>query len=203
MVALLRVTDMNEDYWPPFLDLLDSDPDRAFAEFYRFAVALLRKKPPRLLAGLSKEDREDFIHDFIYHCVKDGFQVLRQYRPMGRPFAVWLYAIACNKCVDFVRSKGRSPRQVSIHEDADGKGLENLLADPQEGPEGKLEKSELVDIVSKGISMVGEYCQLLLNMAADGLKPKEMARLLGLSEDQNKKVSDDLRYCKEKMMKQK
>ena len=55
--------------------------------------------------------------------------------------------------------------------------------------------------MKKIISRLDEKCRLLLEMAADELSIKEMVRLLRLSPDQNKKVSDDLRYCRKKLKK--
>jgi RNA polymerase sigma factor (sigma-70 family) len=185
--------------WPQFLDLLDADPDTAFADFYRFAFGTLSTATPRAIRSLNSDDRQDLIQDVIYHCVREDFHVLRQYVDKGKPFAVWLYAIAHNVCLDHFRAQERNPDVTSVHEDASGTGLENVLSDRHNHSQNKPELLELVAIVKKTLGLVGEYCRLLLEMAADEFTPKEMALVLGMPSDQNKKVSDDLRYCRKKL----
>lgn len=201
MLADIGNRGMDRSTWPSFLDLLDSDPDRAFEEFYRLACEVLHSMPPRPMRDLSNEDRQDLTHDIVYHCVKHEFRVLRQYRDRGKPFTVWLYAIAHNRALDFIRSRGCKPDTVSIHEDPDGKGLENVLSDRKESNDSRIELGDLLNAVRKAISSLGDYCRVLLEMAADEFTPREMVQVLRLPADQNKKISDDLRYCREKLRK--
>jgi RNA polymerase sigma factor (sigma-70 family) len=184
---------------PEFLDLMDSDPDRAFADFYRFAVTLLSRKPPRPLMSANPEDRQDIIHDIVYHCVKEDFRVLRRYTPRGRSFAAWLYVVAHNKSLDLISVAGRQPMTVSMHEQNDGRALEQVLAGPGGGQDRQAEFSDIIGLVVKAIAHLDEHCRLLLEMAADEFTPKEMVSVLGLAPEQNKKVSDDLRYCRGKL----
>jgi RNA polymerase sigma factor (sigma-70 family) len=184
---------------PEFLGLMDGDPDRAFAGFYTFAVALLSRKPPRPLLSIRPEDRQDIIHDIVYHCVKDDFRVLRRYVPKGRSFAAWLYVVAHNKSLDLISAKGQPAVTLSIHQKEDGRALEQVLSDPGNTHDRQAELSEIVGIVVKAIGRLDEHCQLLLEMAADEFTPKEIVKVLGLAPEQNKKVSDDLRYCRNKL----
>jgi RNA polymerase sigma factor (sigma-70 family) len=195
------IRSMDTSTWPSFLDLFDSDPDRAFEEFYLLASEVLHVQPPRPMLGLSHEDRQDLAHDIIYHCVKDDFRVLRSYRDQGKPFTVWFYPIAHNKTLDFIRSRGRKPETTSIHEDVDGKGLENVLSNPKDNTGSRIELADLLNAVRKAVASLSDYCRMLIEMAADEFTPKEMAQVLRLPADQNKKVSDDLRYCREKLRK--
>lgn len=184
---------------PEFLDLMDSNPDRAFADFYRFAVTLLSRKPPRPLLSVKPEDRQDIIHDIVYHCVKDDFRVLRRYVPRGRSFAAWLYVVAHNRSLDLILAGGQAAMTVSMHEQEDGTALEHVLSDPANSHDKTVEFSEIVGFVTRAIGQIDEHCRLLLEMAADEFTPKEMVRVLGLAPGQNKKVSDDLRYCRNKL----
>ena len=191
---------MENPSWPAFLGLLDSDPDRAFSEFYRFTSVLLTKKPPPAMRTLcsEEEDSRDLIHDFIYRCVRDGFRVLRKYRDEGKTFACWLYTIAGNFFWDKLREKRRKPKTISIERDPKAQGLK----DSGPGPAKELEQKELEEIGRKTIARMDEYCRLLLVLRHErGLKPKEIVKLLGLPSDQNKNVSDDLRYCWQKLKK--
>jgi RNA polymerase sigma factor (sigma-70 family) len=192
---------LSEESWPAFLDMLDSDPEAAFAEFYRLAVASMSFSPPRPMRSLSREDSQDLIHEVVFHCVKDDFRVLRRYVDRGKSFRAWLYTIAHHKCLDYLRGRGIKVQVVPIHEDPDGKGLENVLADPGGGPDKRLEGADLVATVKKAVTRLGQHCRMLLEMAADEFTPKEMVAVLRLPPDQNKKISDDLRYCRDKLRK--
>jgi len=190
---------MSEKTWPSFLDRLDIDPDAAFKGFYRFAWKTLNQVPPRAMRGLGEPDRQDVIHDIVYHCVRDDFRVLRRYVDKGKPFAAWLYVVAHHKCLDRIRAGRLENEALSIHEDADGRGLEMVLSDPADDPAKRVEAREVLEAVKTILARMGQYCRLLLEMAADELTPREMVLVLRLPASQNKKVSDDLRYCRDKL----
>jgi DNA-directed RNA polymerase specialized sigma24 family protein len=192
---------MDKSAWPSFLDRLDNDPDGAFEEFYKLASESLGSVPPRPMSSLNVDDRQDLFHDIVYHCVKDNFRILRRYVNRGRPFIAWLYVVAHHRCMDYIRSRGFRPDTASIHADSEGKGLEQVLPDPSGTGGRSLEHAEILDAVRKGMRQMGEYCRLLLEMAADEFTPGEMTLVLRLPADQNKKVSDDLRYCRKRLKK--
>jgi RNA polymerase sigma factor (sigma-70 family) len=192
---------MDRSSWPAFLSELDSNPEGAFEQFYRLAFEVLTNMPPRPMRGLSKEDFQDLTHEIIYHCVKDGFRVLRGYKDKGKPFIAWLYSVAHNKALDFVRWKASRKDTIPIHKNSDGRGLENVLEDYSGDTATQVEFAELLGVVRDAMRKLGDYCRLPLEMAADEFTPREMVTVLRLPPDQNKKVSDDLRYCREKLKK--
>jgi RNA polymerase sigma factor (sigma-70 family) len=193
---------MQDPSWPSFLDLLDSDPNNAFADIYRYAVDLLTNTPPRPMRSLPSEDRQDLIHQIVFHCVANDFQVMRRYINKGKPFSSWFYATAHNKCLDYLRAREARPKGVSIHSDSDNPGYENILSNPGIDDETRLDLKDLIDVVRKALTQLGENCRLLLEMAADGFTPREMVTVLRLPPDQNKKVSDNLRYCRRLLKKE-
>ena len=192
---------MSDKTWPSFLSRLDSDPESAFEDFYRLAWRILEEVPPRPMRGLAEGDREDVFHETIYHCVRNNFRILRRYVDRGRPFAAWLYTIAHHKCIDFLRVGRVQSGSVSFDQDPDGKGLEKILSNPADDPVKRVELAEVLGIVKSALAELGDYCRLLLEMASDELTPREMVLVLRVPRDQNKKVSDDLRYCREKLKK--
>ena len=192
---------MIDQEWPEFLDKLDSDPDNAFADFYKIALRVLKSTPPVPMRSLPSDDIEELTNDIVYHCVKDNFRILRQYKPMGKPFAAWFYIIATNKCRDYFRSRGRRPQTISIHGSANELSLENKLRNPGNNGEKKYDLKKLLSFTRVSIEKLGDYCRLLLEMAADEFTPREMVAVLRLPKDHNKKVSDDLRECRRKLKK--
>lgn len=191
---------MLDPFWPSFLDRLDTDPKAAQIDFYRFLEWTLNRVPPEPMRSLCKEQQEDVKQEVFLHCIQEDCRVLRQYVNRGKPFAAWLYTVARNVCVDHIRKKKPRKEEVSIHEGSNGTGLENILANPADVLKRQV-IARYIPIVKKMIERLDEHCRILLEMAADEFTPKEMALVLGLPASQNKKISDDLRYCREKLRK--
>lgn len=173
---------------PDFLDRLDDDRDEAWKGFYEFGWKLLESSPPRVLSGLDPDARREAISHVLHRCAENDFRVLRRYRPRGIPFAVWLRRVASNHVNDGLRREGR--RQVPL----DDRHVEapDLRPDPARDHESR----ELLEAVQRALAELSEKCRLLLEAAADGLRPRQMTSLLGLPAHQNKKVGDQLRECR-------
>lgn len=178
-----------EQRWPSFLDDVDRHPDRAFDGFYRFAQLLLTVRPPSVLRGVPAEERHDLIHDVILHCCDDRFRVLRRYRDQGKPFAAWLSFVSRNKIINLRR------REVPLQE------VPEHLPEPSASPADQADGRQIVSRVEECLVELSRTCQLLLQGAADGLRPRELTQLLGWPEDRNKKASDDLRACRSRLKK--
>jgi RNA polymerase sigma factor (sigma-70 family) len=145
---------------------------------------------------LNDHDKESLISDIIYHCVRDDFAVLRKYDDLGYPFEAWLYKIAHRIVLDWLKRKKREKELSRSSDDKDPNDCSIELADHHGHSQPLL---EMVRQVKALIPLLGKNCQLLLKLAAEEYTPKEMALVLQLSSDQNKKVSDDLRYCRQRL----
>jgi len=171
------------DAWPGFLDCLETDPDRAWKEFHEFTWRALRAVPPPVFRDLDPAVQEDLIADIVVRCAENEFRLLRGYRNQGIPFAGWLGRIVRNRALDWIRREGNRPEfQTGSPQDHDIPGL--------------IDQKNLMATVSDCLGRIRGRCRLLLVAAADGLKPREIAVVLGLPEDSGKKISDDLRYCR-------
>ncbi len=178
--------------WPGFLDLLDSHPEKGLEEFYLFVAGLLRSSPPRMMNSLSKEDKEDLIQDIVIHCIQDNFRVLRTYENEGNAFAAWLYFIARNKIIDFLRKSGR---EIKLRSNPNPQEL-RWSHDTSRNRE---DFGDAVNIARKCLEKMDEYCRLLLKMSSDEFLPREMVMVLGWPAEKAKKVSNDLGYCRKKL----
>jgi len=191
---------MLEATWPPFLDLLDRDPDRAFRGFYSFAWRLLKVSPPKIMSSLPESDADDLIREILLHCVVDNFRILRRYTDRGKPFAAWLYIVAHNKCLDYLRRKKYSRDYIESEKESAGpihSGSPEISLDPDR----KMQLKGLIEIVRKCMATLSRKCQILLRLSADEYSPREMTAALGLPANMNKKVSDDLRECRKRLKK--
>jgi len=171
--------------WPGFLDRLDRDPARAWREFYDFGWRLLRLWPPHVFSSLSESEREDLISQVLVRCAQDDFRVLRQYEQRGGSFAGWLRRVAMSQTIDELRRRKHVVGEEQLQRVASG---EDIAA--------QQEQRALLDAIRSAMDLISDRCRLLLEAAADGLKPRHMTVLLGLPADANKQVGDQLRDCR-------
>jgi RNA polymerase sigma factor (sigma-70 family) len=174
--------------YPDFLRLLDVDPERAWSGFHVFAWKLLTTHLPAAFRDLPRETREEIISDMVLACREDDFRLLRNYRDQGTPFASWVARLAQNRALDRLRHQKVVERHRAAEVVASG-GASEL-------PDDAASNRQILDAVRQAIRRLGVRCRLLIEAAADELKPAEIARLLGNPLEDNKKVSDALRACR-------
>jgi len=96
-------------------------------------------------------------------------------------FSVWLYRIANNVCLDFLRSRSRKPTVSLSAEDDDGEETQLDIADESQSPELLLESALTRDAVRRGLdSLPPDYKQILLLREIQGLSYEEIAAALGI-----------------------
>ena len=96
-------------------------------------------------------------------------------------FSVWLYRIATNVCLDFLRSRSRKPTVSLSVEDDDGEEVELDIADESQSPERLLERGLTRDAVRRGLNALSpEYRQILLLREIQGLSYEEISSALGI-----------------------
>ncbi|MFH1842607.1 MAG: sigma-70 family RNA polymerase sigma factor, partial [bacterium] len=183
--------------WPAFLGLLERDPKHCFAGFYIFARKLLTVCPPRALRMVPHQQRDDIIHDIILHCCQDDFRVLRRYQDHGKPFAAWFLLVARNKIVDQLRTERLGTPVSLAEEDEESPGI--ILQDSAPTADLQTDRRKILAFVQDVLLQMSDKCRILIQGAAEGRKPREMTRLLGWPTDWNKKVSDDLRECRQRL----
>ena len=167
-----------------FLTLLDSDPEQARILFSQYAMWFFAQNFITIVSRLSLQDREELRQETILHCLKDDFRILRKYIERGKGFGNWFH----NKCVDMI-NQGLigSPRTSPIIDPA-----------PDPSPPDDSVNRTALHLVRKLIAEMSDKCQALLALAAREFKPNEIARVMRIN---NKKVADDLRYCRSRLNK--
>lgn len=176
-----------DDCWPAFLDLLQSDPRKASEQFYVFAKRLLLASPPSILSQIGFASKEDVIHEVVLHCVRNNFRVLRTYRNEGKPFAAWFKRVATRKALELKRAEDGFTHEVPAEQ------IESRLS-------ASAEVRQTILIVNQCLVHMTSKCQILLRSAAEEFTPREIALLMGMPVEDSKKVSDDLRHCRKKLV---
>jgi RNA polymerase sigma-70 factor (ECF subfamily) len=94
-------------------------------------------------------------------------------------FSVWLYRIASNVCLDFLRSRSRKPTVSLSVEDDEGEEGQLDIADESQSPEILMERGLTRDAVRRGLdTLPPDYRQILLLREIQGLSYDEIAAVL-------------------------
>lgn len=183
-----------EDRDPPFLKLLDSDRKRAWTEFYLFFMKAMSARLPRKVHLFRRDQHEDLLGDLLVAFTDNDFARLRKYRDQGTPFVGWLYYVANNWLIEEYRRRRRI-NWVSLDENP---GVaSNLRSDPVPSPSMT---PALIVAIRVAVGRLDAYCRALLGAAIlDGLKPREIALILGRPKNDNKTISDKISSCKDSL----
>lgn len=114
---------------------------------------------------------------------------LNAWRGLGRfqgesSFSTWLYRLASNACIDFLRKEKRRQNlsmTVSLDDDEEARQVE--LPDERYTPERELERTEVRQAVAAGLErLTPEHRQVLVMREINGLSYAEIGAVLGLEE---------------------
>lgn len=98
-------------------------------------------------------------------------------------FSTWLYRLATNACIDFLRREKRRATLSMTVEDGEDDGYQAQLPDERWSPERELERKEASRALQEGLlSLSPEHREVLLLRETEGLSYQEIARCLSLEE---------------------
>jgi RNA polymerase sigma factor (sigma-70 family) len=123
--------------------------------------------------NLSEDEAFDAYSDSVLSAIDE----LKKGSFEGRSsLKTWLYQIFHNKCVDLLRKKATNKN--SVHLTTDISNLVFQLSDTSKSIVQRLADKADWDILRQKINELGENCQRLLVLAADGYSDKEIAILM-------------------------
>jgi RNA polymerase sigma factor (sigma-70 family) len=129
-------------------------------------------------------------HDLAMEAAQKTFismhRNIGQLQDSGR-FKAWLYTIAANFCREELRNR-KSSRSASLHELTPGEEEESQRWEESknrnENPEQQLRHAELSDLLQQCLAELNDDQRLVVIMKEyEGLKFREIAEVLGLSEN--------------------
>lgn len=124
----------------------------------------------------NSEDASDMTQEAFIKA----YNSLQSFRGDSK-FSVWLYRIATNVCLDFLRSRSRRPTVSLSVEDNDGEEVQLDVADESQSPEQLLDRQMTRESVRRGLETLSlEYRQILLLREIQGLSYDEISQALGL-----------------------
>jgi RNA polymerase sigma factor (sigma-70 family) len=195
-----------QECWPDFLDLIDSNPNKANDSFARYLCKIFSIWIPPRLRGFPKDRHLDFTQDCYIEFTKNNYRKLRLYQNRGKPFASW-FLVACSNLAQDWAAKSRNIEsdpmpQIAGNDEATDE-LWNVIITKAAGPKPDQETGaiwkELLRIASSFMKELDRRQQLLLTLSAEGYEPREIVKLLGESPERNKAISDDIRYARSKL----
>ena len=132
----------------------------------------------RRLAG-NPEDAAELTQEAFLNAWRglSGFQE-------GSTFSTWLYRLATNACMDFLRrEKRRRSLSLTVSLDDEEEAVQVELPDERYAPEGELERVEQRQAIQEGLRRLSEeHRQVLILRELNGLSYQEIARVLDLEE---------------------
>ena len=124
----------------------------------------------------NSEDASDMTQEAFIKA----YNSLQSFRGDSK-FSVWIYRIATNVCLDFLRSKSRKPTVSLSVEDNEGEEVQLDVADESQSPELLLDRQMTRESVRRGLETLSpEYRQILLLREIQGLSYDEISQALGL-----------------------
>lgn len=99
-------------------------------------------------------------------------------------FSTWLYRLASNACIDFLRKvKRRQNLSMTVSLDDEEEARQVELPDERYAPERELERTEVRQAVAAGLErLTPEHRQVLVMREINGLSYAEIGAVLGLEE---------------------
>ena len=125
-------------------------------------------------------DRDDAF-DMTQEAFIKAYGSLSSFRGDSK-FSVWIYRIATNVCLDFLRSKSRK-QQVSLTVSDDDEDAQLDIPDPKADPEQQLIKKISMQSVEEGLkTLPDKQRQILVMRELGGMSYAEIGAALSLEE---------------------
>ena len=125
-------------------------------------------------------DRDD-ASDMTQEAFIKAYGSLSSFRGDSK-FSVWIYRIATNVCLDFLRSKSRK-QQVSLTVSDDDEDAQLDIPDPKAAPEQQLMQKMSMQSVEEGLkTLPDKQRQILVMRELGGMSYAEIGAALSLEE---------------------
>jgi len=110
--------------------------------------------------------------DLTLETFTKAFSKLDSYTPSNE-FSTWLYRIAKNTAIDYLRTKDKRPNDIIE--------VENLkLVSDYRAPEEELISSESIELIEKSIEQLSPKARKVMKLHVDGYSDEEITEETGL-----------------------
>ncbi len=145
----------------------------------RFFEPIVRAYEPRgMRIALGMTGNADDAGDALQDAFVKAWRSLPRF-DLRRPFGPWFFQILRNQCRDLLR---RRQAQFRVEVLGDG-ALAEVAADPEDGPERRLERKEAKEIVWRALEKLDEdHREVLVLKEIEGFRYGEIAAILDVPE---------------------
>lgn len=136
---------------------LEEGDQQAYAELlkhYRDSLYFMMLKMTR-----SPQDAEDL----TIEAFGKAFKNLDQYTP-DYAFSTWLFKIATNNCIDYMRKKRKGEQTVSTEPDNDPAGLSNQIPSAGLDPEEQFIREQKIDMMRDVVHRLKPHYKKLIEL---------------------------------------
>ena len=128
--------------------------------------------------ALKMTGNEEDAFDLSQETFLKAYRSLKSFRGEAG-FGSWLYRLASNLCIDFLRKKKRRPLQTASLDDEEGRPTD--LPDLRHEPQNELERKEIREKVRAGLRRLPEEQRLILVLRdVEGFSYQEISSILGV-----------------------
>jgi RNA polymerase sigma factor (sigma-70 family) len=132
--------------------------------------------------ALRMVGNEEDAFDMAQEAFIRAYNSLDKFRGDSK-FSVWLYRLATNICIDFLRRRKRRQTVSITYIGDDDEDEEMEIPDHRFSPETELERKELLAAVERGLEQLPpDYRQILVLREINGLSYEEIGQVLSLEE---------------------
>lgn len=165
-----------------------------------FALIINRLERPLFIYILKRIQNEESARDILQDTFMKLSQHAHRYDPSS-PLTAWLYTIARNRCIDFLRKKRL--KEVSLDAplgSEDNYSFHHLIADKSPSSLDKLAGQEFAERLDSALNTINpDQREIFVLREIHGLKFIEIAETLDLSENT---VKSRMRYALDALRKQ-
>lgn len=137
---------------------IDKNDRQAYAKlmsFYRDSIYFMLLKMTH-----NKEDAEDL----TIEAFGKAFKSLQQYSP-NFAFSTWLFRIASNNCIDFLRKKNNNTLSIDKeYRDEEGTELASRLESEDINPQESLVREQKIDVIRQVVEKIKPHYRVLIEL---------------------------------------
>ncbi len=146
------------------------------------AFEILQKKYAKLIAALIRRmvKNEDDVDDLTQETFIKAFRALRKFQ-FGFSFSAWIYRIASNTCIDFLRKKRFTVISLTKHTPGETEDMEMEIVDDSHLPDVLVINDERRAAIRDAISSLPDnYRRIIMLRHEKELDYKEISEMLDI-----------------------
>lgn len=161
----------------------DAQLVRETLEGNQLSFQLLVERYQHRIFGLSRHYTRNAVEleDLVQDTFIKAFRRLDTFQHQAS-FSTWLYRIAVNTCLDFLKRRGRSPVQAVEDPELLGSHAGGASAGDLAAPDARLEREEIAQVTRAALAELPEIFRTVLVLREfEEMAYQDIADLLGIS----------------------